>query len=131
MKKLKLLAVALSSMLVLALVACGGEDGDDATESPDNGEDGNGEGIELGEKDIKISCIAWAGALARTPIVKKVLEEAGYNVEDKKKEEGPAWQDIADEGAAFARAAWLAAAHADYWERSEDDVDESGIWLDK
>src|SRR5690625_936704 len=131
MKKLKLLAVALSSMLVLALVACGGEDGDDATESPDNGEDGNGEGIELGEKDIKISYIAWAGALARPPIVKKVLEEAGYNVEDKQMEAGPAWQDIADDPAAFTTAAWLPATHADYWEQYKDDLDEIGIFVDK
>ncbi|HLR09741.1 MAG TPA: glycine betaine ABC transporter substrate-binding protein [Bacillota bacterium] len=134
MRNLKLLAVALVSLLVLALAACGGDNnGDDDAAGTDNGnDDGNAkEGIELGEKDITIPYIAWAGALARTPIVTKVLEEAGYNVDATQMEAGPAWQAIADDPAAFTTAAWLPATHEDYWDEYQDDLEEIAVFVDQ
>lgn len=86
---------------------------------------------ELGEEDISIPYIAWAGALARTPILTKVLEEAGYNVDDIQMEAGPAWQSIADEPASFTTAAWLPATHADYWDEYQDDLEELGVFIEQ
>lgn len=134
MRNFKFLAIALVSMMALILAACGGGDNNNNNTGANNNSENNNDaadGIELGEKDIKIPYIAWAGALARTPIVKSVLEEAGYNVDDKQMEAGPAWTDIADDPAAFTTAAWLPATHADYWEQYQDDLEEIGVFVDK
>lgn len=86
---------------------------------------------EIGEEDISLPYIAWAGALARTPIVKDVLEEAGYNVDDTQVEAGPAWQAIADDDASFMTASWLPATHGEYWDEYEDDLEEIGVFVEK
>lgn len=142
MKKFRLLTVAIFFALILVLAACGsdnnndnnnnGEAANDNDNNVENNDNGNADGdIELGDKDITVAYIAWAGALARTPVLKQLLEEAGYNVEDSQLEAGPAWQAVADDPSTFISAAWLPATHAEYWDQYEDDVDEIGVFVDE
>lgn len=93
--------------------------------------EGVGDEYELGEEDVTLTYIAWAGALARTPLLAKVLEEAGYTVDQSQMEAGPAWQAVADDPSSVLTAAWLPATHADYWDEYEDDVEELGTFVDK
>src|SRR5699024_8112982 len=119
--------------LAVALVACGSDDDNNNNSSSSNnenntaendGNDGDSSGdIELGQKDLTISLVAWAGEQARTPIVAQLLEKAGYNVEQTVLEAGPMWQAVADGGADFTTAAWLPATHNEYWEKYSDNVD--------
>src|SRR5690625_2366260 len=72
--------------LSLILAACGGANDNTANNDANNNnmnDNGNNsaEGIELGGKDIEIPYVAWAGSTTRSPILGKVLEEVGYNVD--------------------------------------------------
>lgn len=138
LKKFRFLGIALVLALAVALVACGSDDdnnnNDDnnAAKNDANNNDNDSSGdIELGQKDLTISLVAWAGEQARTPIVAKVLEEAGYNVEQTVLEAGPMWQAVADGGADFTTAAWLPATHNEYWEQYQDDVDKFAVFIDQ
>lgn len=138
LKKFRFLGLALVFALAVVLVACGGDDGDNANENENNNEeeqndqeeqnDENNEGeetagLELGETDLTITYVAWAGELLRTPMVEIVLEEAGYNVDAKQVEAGAMWSSVADGSADFMTGSWLPATHKSYWEEYGDDVE--------
>ncbi|MEN1970263.1 glycine betaine ABC transporter substrate-binding protein [Lentibacillus sp. N15] len=129
-KKFRFLGLAVALVLAMTLAACGGDKEDDSSaDDSDSGDSGSGE--ELGDKDITITYVAWAGALARTPLVKQVLEEIGYNVKATQVEGGAMWTSVANGDASFMTASWLPATHQSYWEKYEDDVDPIGVFVDK
>src|SRR5690625_7893716 len=79
---LGVLVIALS----LILAACGGANDDAANNANNNNANDNAnnsaeDGIELGGTDLEIPYVAWAGSTTRSPILGKVLEEVGYNVD--------------------------------------------------
>lgn len=127
-KNVKFLSFIAMLALVLLLAACGSGDEEDAG-SDDNGGGEEASGTELGETDLTVPYVAWAGALARTPLLKQVLEEVGYNVEDTQVEAGAMWSSVASGDAAFMTASWLPATHQSYWEQYEDDVEVIGEFV--
>lgn len=127
-KNVKFLGFIAMLALVLLLAACGNGDEEDAG-SDDNGSGEEASGTELGETDLTVPYVAWAGALARTPLLKQVLEEVGYNVEDTQVEAGAMWSSVASGDAAFMTASWLPATHQSYWEQYEDDVEVVGEFV--
>ncbi|WP_440896287.1 glycine betaine ABC transporter substrate-binding protein [Amphibacillus sp. Q70] len=127
-KNVKLFSFISVLALVMLLAACGGGD-EDGAGSEDNG--GDSDGTELGETSLTVPYVAWAGALARTPLVKQVLEEVGYDVNDTQVEAGAMWSSVASGDAAFMTASWLPATHQSYWEQYEDDVEVLGNFVDQ
>ncbi|GGJ92247.1 hypothetical protein GCM10007063_13570 [Lentibacillus kapialis] len=134
-KKFKFLGLAAALMLVIALAACGGgsEEGSDS-DSGDSGSSDGGDsssGVELGESELTVPYVAWAGAMARTPLVKQALEEVGYTVETKQVDAGAMWTSVANDDASFMTASWLPATHQSYWDKYQDDVEAIGAFVDK
>lgn len=139
-KKLRLAGLALVFMLSMLLAACGGN-GDSEGDSSSSGDSGSSEdssssdsndeatedsssgGTKLGKKDIQIPYVAWAGSTSRTPLLKKVLEDVGYNVSIKQVEAGPMWSAVADNANTFTATAWLPATHKSYIDKYGDDVE--------
>ncbi|MFD2761056.1 glycine betaine ABC transporter substrate-binding protein [Lentibacillus juripiscarius] len=136
-KKLRFLGLAAVLVLVIALAACGG--GSDEGSESDSGSDDSGNsdggdsssGVELGESELTVPYVAWAGAMARTPLVKQVLEEVGYTVEPKQVDAGAMWTSVANDDSSFMTASWLPATHQSYWEKYQDDVEAVGAFVDK
>lgn len=123
--KIGFLTVALGLLLVLA--ACGGDgnnnnDNGDAAGNNDNNNNDDGD-IELGDKDITIPYVAWAGSTSRTPVLAQALEEVGYNVEINQVEGGPMWQSTADDEDTMNATGWLPATHEEYLDQYEDDLE--------
>lgn len=120
-KKFRFAALAMIFMLAITLVACGSDDDKDDSAGGDDSGDSD-DGVELGDKDITVPYVAWAGAEARTILIAEVLEQVGYNVNPTQVEAGPMWSSVADGSADFMASAWLPTTHGDYWEKYEDDV---------
>src|SRR5690625_7233784 len=84
-KKFRLLGLAAALVLVMVLAACGGGGNEEGSDS-DSGENGSDSGdssngnVELGESDLELTYVSWAGALVRTPLIQEVWEEIGYDV---------------------------------------------------
>ncbi|MFD1066629.1 glycine betaine ABC transporter substrate-binding protein [Oceanobacillus locisalsi] len=116
--------------LVLLLAACGGEEEED-TGSGDNEGGEEASGTELGETDLSVPYVAWAGAIARTPLVQQVLEEVGYTVDITQVEAGAMWTSVANQDSAFMTASWLPVTHQAYQEQYGDDVEELGNFVDE
>src|SRR5699024_1647334 len=93
----------------LLLAACGGANDDAENNANNNNDNGNNDadGIERGGTDIEIPYVAWAGSTTRSPILGKVLEEVGYNVDVKQVEAGPMWAATADDEDTLNATGWL------------------------
>src|SRR5690606_8944905 len=102
----------------LLLVACGGDKGEDSNSEKNQT---NGDGIELGQKTLKVPYVAWARETVSTHLLAAILEEVGYTVELSQVEAGPMYASVANGSADFHTSAWLPATHASYWEKYEDD----------
>ena len=126
-KKFRLLGLAAALVLVIALAACGGGGSEEGSDSGSDGDSGSS--VELGESELTIPYVAWAGAIARTPLVKQVLEEVGYTVETSQVEAGAMWSSVANDDASFMTASWLPATHQSYWEQYQDDVEAIGEFV--
>ncbi|RYG72855.1 glycine betaine ABC transporter substrate-binding protein [Lentibacillus lipolyticus] len=136
LKKFRFLGLAAALVLAITLVACGGGDSEEENDggSGDSGNGDNGDsssGVELGESELTVPYVAWAGAIARTPLVQQVLEEAGYTVETKQVDAGSMWTSVANDDTSFMTASWLPATHQSYWEQYQDDVEVIGAFVDK
>ncbi|MBY7143043.1 glycine betaine ABC transporter substrate-binding protein [Virgibacillus sp. NKC19-3] len=134
-KKFRVLGLAVALVLVMVLAACGGGDSEEGSDndSGDNGSDGgdgNG-GVELGESDLELTYVSWAGALVRTPLIQELLEEIGYDVEATQVEGGAMWTSVAQDDASFMTASWLPVTHQEYQEQYDDDTEEIGVFVEK
>lgn len=120
-------------LLSLGLTACGSNsnDGGSASTNNDNGNDQGDDDVELGDKDITIPYVAWAGVEARTHLLAQVLRDVGYNVELKEVEAGPMYSSVADGSADFVTCLWLPATHGEYWDKYEDDLTKVNEVLDQ
>ncbi|TFJ93527.1 glycine betaine ABC transporter substrate-binding protein [Lentibacillus salicampi] len=135
-KKFRFLGLAAALVLVIVLAACGGGDSEEGSDSNsgDSGSSDSGDsssGVELGESELTIPYVSWAGAIARTPLVKQVLEDVGYTVETTQVDAGSMWTSVANDDASFMTASWLPATHQSYWDQYQDDVEAVGTFVDK
>ena len=127
-KKLKLASLIGMFLLALLLVACGGDKEEDSNSEKNQT---NGDGIELGQKTLKVPYVAWARETVSTHLLAAILEEVGYTVELSQVEAGPMYASVANGSADFHTSAWLPATHASYWEKYEDDLVKVNQVLDK
>ncbi|WP_106498096.1 glycine betaine ABC transporter substrate-binding protein [Lentibacillus sp. Marseille-P4043] len=130
-KKLRFLGLTAALVLAITLAACGGGDSEESSDDDSGNTGGSDNGVELGEKELTVPYVAWAGAVARTELIGQVLEEVGYDVELKQVEAGPMWSSVADGSADFTAAAWLPATHQSYWEKYQDDLVNVNQVIDK
>ncbi len=139
-KNFRFISLALLLILSIALVACGGNDGnnepaDNNNEEANNnneaaGDNGDGD-LEIGQQDLTIPYVAWARESISTEMLAQLLEMVGYNVETSQVEAGPMYSSVADGSADFHTSAWLPATHASYWEEYEGDIVKVNEVLDK
>lgn len=128
LKKFRYAGLAAVFMVSIMLAACGSNDdngNEGGASSGNNGNNGNNgdSGVELGDKDITLPYVAWAGETARTPLLGKALEDVGYNVEITQVEAGPMWASVADDKDTFTASAWLPTTHKEYMDKYKDDVE--------
>lgn len=135
-KKFRFLGLAMVFALAIVLVACGGGDssedkGNSSDSSGSNGDSESSSGVELGQKELTMPYVAWAGAIARSHLIGQVLEKAGYEVEVTQVEAGPMWSSVADGSSDFTASAWLPTTHQSYWKKYKDSVESINKVIDK
>ncbi|WP_077324985.1 glycine betaine ABC transporter substrate-binding protein [Virgibacillus siamensis] len=132
-KKFRFIGLAMVVALAVVLAACGSgsDESSDSSNSGSEGDSGSSSGVELGEKELTIPYVAWAGAIARTHLIAQVLEEAGYEVETPQVEAGPMWSSVADGSADITASAWLPTTHQSYWKKYKDSVESINTIIDK
>lgn len=133
MRKTALLSLALLFTMGMLLVACSGitneegpaGEGEEAAkgETGDTGEAGEG-------GDLELVYVNWDSEIASTNVIKKVLEDEGFNVTITPVDNAPMWQAVADGSADGMVAAWLPATHKDQFERFGDQVEDLGANLE-
>ena len=116
MKKLGILALTL--VMSIVLVACGGDEEKSSSDDQASGD--------LGEKDLKLSYVEWDSEVASTHVMQKILEEAGYNVEVNPLDNAIMWEAVANGEADASVSAWLPVTHKDLYEKHKDDIDDLG-----
>lgn len=123
-KKFHLAGLALVLILSVALTACGTSSGGNKNASGSNG-------TPLGKKNITIPFVAWAGTIARTHLMKAVLEDAGYNVTLTQVQPGAMYAGTAGGSGDFFMAGWLPLTHKDYWNQYKDKLVKVGTIIEK
>lgn len=121
-KKVNFIGLTLILMFFAVLSACGGDKA---------GNGNNDGGTELGDKDIEIPYVEWAGAEASTHVVKAVLEKAGYNVTTPQVGKGAMFSSIAQQDADAMTCAWLPNNAVNLWDEYGDDLVKLNKTIDK
>src|SRR5699024_3402303 len=103
---------------------------EDSTEEGSGSASESSSSAELGESELTIPDVAWAGAIARTPMVAQVLEEVGYTVETSQVESGAMYSSVANDDASFMTASWLPATDQTYWDQYSEDLEDLGNFVD-
>ncbi|GGE20248.1 putative glycine-betaine binding permease protein [Marinithermofilum abyssi] len=78
------------------------------------------------KKTITLTYVNWESEVASTHVLKKVLEDEGFNVELKEVDAGPMFAGVASGDADGTTAAWLPVTHKDYMEKNKDKVVDLG-----
>lgn len=100
--------------LLLAVPACGSEDGGDST-----------------GRNITIGYIPWDEDIAVTYLWKEILENQGYTVELQPLEVGPLFDGVANGDLDLFFDVWLPTTHETYWDRYGDQVEQLAQWYDQ
>ena len=106
MKKLFRLAALLATvilMLGLGLAGCGQQ-----AKSPEE------------KGTVELGYVQWDSEIASTNVVKKVLEDLGYEVKMTAVDASPMWLGVSEGNFDGIVAAWLPATHKDYYEKVKD-----------
>lgn len=114
-KKIGVAGVAVACSLSLALAGCGSGGGSGSSSD-------NGGGTDLGDKNITIPYVSWAGSVTRTYLVAQLLDDVGYNVDAKQVEAGPMWASTAKDPDTAMVSAWLPTTHKEYYKKYKNDV---------
>ncbi|RSK26752.1 glycine/betaine ABC transporter [Bacillus sp. HMF5848] len=80
--------------------------------------------------EIQIAYVAWSSEIASTNVVKKVLEDIGYDVTISQVEAGPMWTGVADGSVDAHVAGWLPTTHADYVDKYDGEFVDLGANLE-
>lgn len=75
---------------------------------------------------ITLGYVQWDSEIASTHVIKKVLEDAGFEVEAIAVDAGPMWTGIGQGSFDAIVSAWLPGTHADYYAAVKDKVDNLG-----
>jgi ABC-type proline/glycine betaine transport system permease subunit/ABC-type proline/glycine betaine transport system substrate-binding protein len=78
------------------------------------------------KKTITLTYVNWESEVASTHVLKKVLEDEGFNVELKEVDAGPMFAGVASGDADGTTAAWLPVTHKDYMKKYKDQVVDLG-----
>lgn len=112
-KTLKLLALMVVSVLLVGILSgCGGQE----ASQQDQKEKGT---VELGY-------VQWDSEVASTNVVKKVLEDLGYEVRITAVDAAPMWLGVGEGNFDGIVAAWLPATHKDYYANTKDKIEDLG-----
>jgi glycine betaine/proline transport system substrate-binding protein len=120
MRKTSKLIVLLAAAMLLAGIAagCGGQ------QEPPQGED-------PGEKgQVELGYVQWDSEIASTNVVKKVLEDVGYEVTITPVDAAAMWLGVSRGDFDGIVAAWLPVTHEDYFENVKDEVEDLGANLE-
>ena len=115
-KKLSRLVGLLTVVALLAgiMAGCG--------EQTQQGEQG-----EQGAKElVKLGYVQWDSEIASTNVIKKVLENEGFDVTITAVDAAPMWLGVSEGDFDGIVAAWLPATHKDYFEQVKDKVEDLG-----
>lgn len=74
-------------------------------------------------KEISIGYVTWDCAIASTNVMKRVFEEAGYDVTLVAVDAGPLFQALAKGDVDFTTTGWLPYTHENYWNSYGDKID--------
>lgn len=94
---------------------------DDKAAKGDGGEEGG---------NVKLVYVNWDSETASTNVIKKVLEDEGFNVEITAVDNAPMWAAVADGSADGMVAAWLPATHKGPFAKYGDQVVDLGVNLE-
>lgn len=113
LRKVSKLVVLLTAMALFAgiIAGCG-------QQAKQQGQETKGQ-VELGY-------VQWDSEIASTNVVKKVLEDAGYEVKITAVDASPMWLGVGEGNFDGIVAAWLPATHKDYYEQVKDKVEDLG-----
>jgi glycine betaine/proline transport system substrate-binding protein len=75
---------------------------------------------------VELGYVQWDSEIASTNVVKKVLEDLGYEVKITAVDASPMWLGVAEGNFDGIVAAWLPATHKDYYESVKDKVEDLG-----
>lgn len=115
----------LSAAAILALSACGGDNGDGGNGDDNGGGDGEGGIITLGYID------GWTDGSSLTFLWQHILQEQGYDVEVQTLgEPAPVFQGLADGDIDVYPSAWLPGTHSEYMEAHGDDLEDLGAYYE-
>ncbi|HET7578725.1 MAG TPA: glycine betaine ABC transporter substrate-binding protein [Bacillales bacterium] len=116
-KKFRFIGLALALVLSVGLAACG-----------NSGGSSNGQ---LGQSEITIPYVSWAGAIASSHVAGALLEKAGYEVSLKQVGAGEMFSSVASGSADALTAAWLPVTHQKYWKEYGDKLEKLQKTIDK
>jgi glycine betaine/proline transport system substrate-binding protein len=75
---------------------------------------------------VELGYVQWDSEIASTNVVKKVLENQGYEVKITAVDASPMWLGVSEGNFDGIVAAWLPATHKDYFEQVKDKVEDLG-----
>ncbi|HBV99446.1 MAG TPA: glycine/betaine ABC transporter substrate-binding protein [Desulfotomaculum sp.] len=75
---------------------------------------------------VELGYVQWDSEIASTNVVKKVLEDLGYEVKMTAVDASPMWLGVSEGNFDGIVAAWLPATHKDYYEKVKDKVENLG-----
>jgi glycine betaine/proline transport system substrate-binding protein len=112
-KKVSKLVVLLAVMALFAgvIAGCG-------QQAQQQGQEGKG--------SVELGYVQWDSEIASTNVVKKVLEDQGYEVKITAVDASPMWLGVSEGNFDGIVAAWLPATHKDYYAQVKDKVEDLG-----
>lgn len=112
-------------MLIIVLAACGAStnEGNENSSNGNNDSESNEGSASLGDKEITLPYVAWAGCIASTHVVKAVLEDVGYEVSAKQVGKGPMYSSVADGSADAHTCTWLPNNGLNLWDKYHDSLE--------
>lgn len=115
-KSKEILLVLLVLLSAILVAGCTNDAADSSTTEP--------------TKEISIGYMLWDTEIASANVVKKVLEQEGYDVELKVVAVGPLYQGLADGKVDVTVSSWMPTSHAAYWDTYGDSIDVIGTNLE-
>ena len=79
-----------------------------------------------GKGSVELGYVQWDSEIASTNVVKKVLEDQGYEVKITAVDASPMWLGVSEGNFDGIVAAWLPATHKDYYAQVKDKVEDLG-----